>query len=128
MEAFEYMTVFGRWHFVLPFELHPFVRLCTPYGWKYLHGRQLLRDYAMNLLQQRKKEDEATWATRTDIVSIFLSRKDDDGKPFTDVFLRDAILLMFFAGRDTTVSSAQPQQPPCTAPPGRRGFIDQAAV
>lgn len=48
---------------------------------------------------------EAGVAERTDILSLLLSARDEDGEPLTDQELRDELLTLVLAGHETTANS-----------------------
>ncbi|KAK9115552.1 hypothetical protein Sjap_014499 [Stephania japonica] len=63
--------------------------------------------FANNVICRRKKElsldamDDNKKA-RSDLLTVFMNLKDDDGKPFLDKFLRDICVNFILAGRDTS--------------------------
>ncbi|KAM7265235.1 hypothetical protein ACFE04_002918 [Oxalis oulophora] len=61
-------------------------------------------EFADEVIRRRKKElqydDPKT--RRSDILTIFMGLKDDEGKPFSDKFLRDICVNFILAGRDTS--------------------------
>jgi len=42
---------------------------------------------------------------RTDILSLLLSARDQEGKPMTDQELRDELMSLMFAGSETTATA-----------------------
>lgn len=67
-------------------------------------------------LRQRQKMDELIYAeinerrsnldpSGTDILSLMMAARDEDGKPMTDVELRDELMTLLVAGHETTATS-----------------------
>ncbi|KAK9115548.1 hypothetical protein Sjap_014495 [Stephania japonica] len=63
--------------------------------------------FANDVICRRKKElsldamDDNKKA-RSDLLTVFMNLKDDDGKPFSDKFMRDICVNFILAGRDTS--------------------------
>jgi cytochrome P450 family 135 len=53
---------------------------------------------------RRRREDPST-PDRDDVLSILLQARDEDGKPMTDVELRDELMTLLVAGHETTATS-----------------------
>jgi len=73
---------------------------------------QLLKDikildkYAYDVIASRRKEiAQNKGDARSDLLTLFLNQKDDDGKPFADQYLRDVVMNFMIAGRDTTAGA-----------------------
>ncbi|KAG1355232.1 cytochrome P450 86B1 [Cocos nucifera] len=64
-------------------------------------------EFAYEVIRTRKKElslesgDEKK-AARSDLLTVFTNHKDDNGKAFSDKFLRDVCVNFILAGRDTS--------------------------
>jgi len=68
-----------------------------------------------NFARQRRQIDELLYAEmerleqpdpdRTDILSLLLSARDQEGKPMTDQELRDELMSLMFAGSETTATA-----------------------
>ncbi len=69
-----------------------------------------------HFLRQRQKMDELIYAeirerrskldpSRTDILSLMMAARDEDGKPMTDLELRDELMTLLVAGHETTATS-----------------------
>ncbi|XXG60356.1 hypothetical protein AAC387_Pa04g2283 [Persea americana] len=61
--------------------------------------------FANEVIHTRKKElslESDNNVSRSDILTIFMKLKDDDGKPFPDKFLKDICVNFILAGRDTS--------------------------
>jgi len=65
----------------------------------------VMNKFAGDILEARKKEDPEQLQQRCDLLSLFISRKNVEGEEFSDDYLRDMILNMILAGRDTTAQS-----------------------
>ncbi|XP_077246402.1 cytochrome P450 86B1-like [Tasmannia lanceolata] len=64
-----------------------------------------VHQFADDVIRTRKKEiklDSGEKTSRSDLLTIFMTLKDDDGKPFSDKFLRDICINFILAGRDTS--------------------------
>ena len=53
----------------------------------------------------RRRAQRATWRERTDILSLLLRARDEDGGPMTDAELRDELVTLLLAGHETTATS-----------------------
>ncbi|OVA05873.1 Cytochrome P450 [Macleaya cordata] len=62
--------------------------------------------FAEEVIQTRKKELSLEQSNdtklRSDLLTVFMRLKDDQGKPFSDKFLRDICVNLILAGRDTS--------------------------
>ncbi|KAL5993435.1 hypothetical protein ACLOJK_014360 [Asimina triloba] len=64
---------------------------------------QRVDGFANEVIRTRKKELELdSKSKRNDLLTIFMRLKDDDGKPYSDRFLRDICVNFILAGRDTS--------------------------
>jgi len=87
-------------------------RVFAPW-WKYIPFCKCERDmreatavinkFVLNLIHERKQDP--TLAERTDLLSRYLTLKDENEQPFSDAYLRDIILNIMIAGRDTTAQT-----------------------
>ncbi|XP_068645391.1 cytochrome P450 86B1-like [Aristolochia californica] len=63
-------------------------------------------EFADEVIRTRKKEleleSEDNASSRSDLLTIFMRLKDDDGKSYSDKFLRDICVNFILAGRDTS--------------------------
>merc|ERR1712196_592438 len=68
-------------------------------GWIYT-----IREFTQSVIDKRRRELASSDGieARTDILSRFISLRDDEGTPFSDQQLRDVVLNFIIAGRDTT--------------------------
>ncbi|KAL9251604.1 Cytochrome P450 86B1-like protein [Drosera capensis] len=62
--------------------------------------------FADEVIRTRKKEielkDENDAKKRSDLLTVFMKMKDEEGRPFSDKFLRDICVNFILAGRDTS--------------------------
>ncbi|KAL5983065.1 hypothetical protein ACLOJK_017145 [Asimina triloba] len=62
--------------------------------------------FANEVIRKRKEElansDSGDSASKSDILTVFMKLKDEEGKPFSDTFLRDICVNFILAGRDTS--------------------------
>lgn len=66
---------------------------------------QRVDEFADEVIRARRKELELGLdlkAAKSDILTVFMRLKDDDGKPFSHKFLRDICVNFILAGRDTS--------------------------
>ena len=67
--------------------------------------RRLERADALIYEEIERRRGEPDLAERTDVLSLLLSARDDDGKPMTDAELRDELVTMLGAGHETTATA-----------------------
>nr|CAD1843623.1 unnamed protein product [Ananas comosus var. bracteatus] len=94
------------------------IRFLTPTAiWKALrlanlgNERRLARslkrvdEFAYEVIRTRKKElqlDSSRGGARSDLLTTFMRQRDEDGREFSDKFLRDICVNFILAGRDTS--------------------------
>ncbi|CAD6205395.1 unnamed protein product [Miscanthus lutarioriparius] len=67
-------------------------------------------EFAYDVIRRRKEElaaeaaatAEAAGRSRSDLLTVFTKMRDEDGRPYTDKFLRDICVNFILAGRDTS--------------------------
>lgn len=64
-------------------------------------------EFAENVIQTRKRELSTAAQLhaddqRSDLLTVFMRLRDDQGRPFSDKFLRDICVNFILAGRDTS--------------------------
>jgi cytochrome P450 family 135 len=66
-----------------------------------------LRDHVDRLLYEEiaQRRDDPDRDTRTDILTLLLSARDEAGEPLTDRELRDELITLLLAGHETTATS-----------------------
>jgi cytochrome P450 len=68
--------------------------------------QQRRQDQADQLIYQEIQERrENPDPSRTDILSLLMSARDEDGQPMTDVELRDELMTLLVAGHETTATA-----------------------
>ncbi|KAK4709770.1 hypothetical protein R3W88_004283 [Solanum pinnatisectum] len=67
------------------------------------HSLKKVDEFADEVIRTRKKElSIADSKQRSDLLTVFMGLRDEEGKPFTDKFLRDICVNFILAGRDTS--------------------------
>lgn len=59
-------------------------------------------EFAYEVIRTRKKELESENKERSDLLTVFMRHKDEDGKKNSEKFLRDVCVNFILAGRDTS--------------------------
>ncbi|KAL0287380.1 UNVERIFIED_CONTAM: cytochrome [Sesamum angustifolium] len=60
-------------------------------------------DFAQEVIRARKKElSSGNIERRSDLLTVFMGLRDDQGKVYSDKFLRDICVNFILAGRDTS--------------------------
>lgn len=93
----------------------------SPFGFMLLYYRFLQHDWGAwspwgRFLRQKHQIDQLLYAeirdrraapdtTRTDILALLMSARDESGQPLSDEELRDELLTLLFAGHETTASA-----------------------
>lgn len=73
----------------------------SPWG-RFLRLRQKVDELIYAQIRQRREQPERS---RTDILSLLLSARDEAGQPMTDVELRDELMTLLVAGHETTAAA-----------------------
>jgi len=71
----------------------------SPWG-RFLRLRQQVDDLIYAEIADRRQQEPGE-----DILSLMMSARDEDGKPMTDVELRDELMTLLFAGHETTATA-----------------------
>ncbi|KAK6796264.1 hypothetical protein RDI58_003965 [Solanum bulbocastanum] len=67
------------------------------------HSLKKVDEFADEVIRTRKKElSIADNKQRSDLLTVFMGLRDEEGKPFSDKFLRDICVNFILAGRDTS--------------------------
>jgi cytochrome P450 len=98
--------------------LRRLLRISTHPLWQLVELRNVGRTEARGILRAavdllhrrlydtiRTRREEGTKAGRTDVLSLLLEARDEDGRPLTDEELRDELLTLVLAGHETTANS-----------------------
>jgi cytochrome P450 len=87
--------------FVLPSALRRDLGRWTPWG---QFQRRLKAADALIYEEIARRRSEADLEDRTDVLSLLLRARDEDGGAMTDVELRDELMTMLLAGHETTAT------------------------
>ncbi|KAG0041906.1 hypothetical protein BGZ83_001163 [Gryganskiella cystojenkinii] len=75
----------------------------TGVGKKAAYDKAVIGRQALELIARRRKE--GYHGARKDLLQLFIDAKDENGEQFPDDFLKDEILNLTIAGRDTTAQA-----------------------
>lgn len=104
--AFEEATEAATMRFLMPTVMWRTMRLLNVGSEKKLKKSiKGVDEFAYEVIHTRKKElslESDDSMSRSDILTIFMKLKDNDGKPFPDEFLKDICVNFILAGRDTS--------------------------
>lgn len=107
-KAFEDATEMTVLRFVMPTALWKTMRyLDIGTERKLKRSIERVDEFAEEVIRTRKKElcgsdGEEKKKERSDLLSIFMGLKDEEGRPFSNKFLRDICVNFILAGRDTS--------------------------
>ncbi|MEM7580175.1 MAG: cytochrome P450 [Mastigocoleus sp.] len=73
----------------------------SPWG-KFLRLREQIDKLIYTEIQERRDNSDTS---RSDILSLMMSARDEDDQPMTDKQLRDELMTLLFAGHETTASA-----------------------
>ena len=73
----------------------------SPGGWL---ARRMRAADALLYEEIARRRDQPDLEERTDVLSLLLRARDEDGRPMTDVELRDELMTMLAAGHETTAT------------------------
>ncbi|BAZ21968.1 cytochrome P450 [Kalymmatonema gypsitolerans NIES-4073] len=73
----------------------------SPWG-KFVRLQKQIDQLLYSEIQERRQSMDSE---RTDILTLLLMARDEDGQPMTDVELRDQLMTLLFAGHETTASA-----------------------
>ena len=73
----------------------------SPWG-NFVRQRQQIDELLYAEIKERREQPDPE---RTDILSLLLSARDEEGKPMTDQELRDELMSLMFAGSETTATA-----------------------
>jgi cytochrome P450 len=87
--------------FVMPNALRRDLGRFSPWG---QFQRRLKAADALIYEEIARRRGEADLEDRTDVLSLLLGARDEDGQPMTDIELRDELMTMLLAGHETTAT------------------------
>lgn len=73
----------------------------SPWG-RFVRQRQQIDELVYAEIAERRAQSDPN---RTDILSLLMSARDEEGKPLTDQELRDELMTLLFAGHETTATA-----------------------
>lgn len=73
----------------------------SPWG-RFRRLRQEIDELLFEEIEERRQHPDET---RTDILSLMMAARDEDGQPMTNEELRDELLTLLFAGHETTATA-----------------------
>lgn len=73
----------------------------SPWG-HFLKQRQQLDELILAEIEERRQNPDES---RTDILHLMMAARDEEGNPMTDQELRDELLILLFAGHETTATA-----------------------
>ncbi len=101
--SFDYIQTFLNDLVLKPPGYAQYCRNFTPEGKRYADCLATLNAFVNGMVMAAKEQTtEEELAARGDLLALFLTRTDGDGRPFTIEYLRDIVVNMIIAGRDTT--------------------------
>jgi cytochrome P450 len=75
--------------------------LWSPWG-RFVRQQQQIDEILFAEIQQRREQPDPS---RSDILTLLMSARDENGQPMTDAELRDELLTLLFAGHETTATA-----------------------
>lgn len=66
------------------------------------HINEVLTSLVKHFMDERRAQGEVE---RSDLLTLLMNTRDEDGNPMPDEFIRDNILTLFFAGHETTANT-----------------------
>ncbi|KAG9305219.1 hypothetical protein G9A89_010727 [Geosiphon pyriformis] len=82
----------------------PLTEKLTKQGRKFREARDMLDDFSYQLIKKRRINSDAATKS-TDLLSLYMHSEFENGQALTDKELRDILLNLMIAGRDTTAQS-----------------------
>ncbi len=73
----------------------------SPWG-RFVRQRQQIDQLIYQEIAERREEPDSS---RTDILNLLMSARDEAGEPMTDVELRDELMTLLLAGHETTATA-----------------------
>ncbi|URD98863.1 Cytochrome P450 [Musa troglodytarum] len=105
-KAFEDATEATTMRFVMPTGVWKALRYLDLGSERWLRRSiEVVDEFAYEVIRARKEElssSEQTRTARSDLLSVFTKLTDEDGRPYSDKFLRDVCVNFILAGRDTS--------------------------
>ncbi|KAG0297877.1 hypothetical protein BGZ98_000388 [Dissophora globulifera] len=70
-----------------------------------LKDTKTVHDFAYNVIRKRREETANGGKKYKDLMQLFMDAKDENGAPLSDEMLKDELINMILAGRDTTAQA-----------------------
>ncbi|GAA6003661.1 hypothetical protein JCM10207_003534 [Rhodosporidiobolus poonsookiae] len=109
-QAFDEGQVIMNGRFTNPF--WPVSEVLNGTRWKMERATRVLDEFAYGIIDQREREGRGNFvgsqkkeAAETDMLSLYMSLRDEQGAPLSRKMLRDSIFNLIIAGRDTTAQA-----------------------
>ncbi|KAJ3328243.1 Protein kinase alk2 [Blyttiomyces sp. JEL0837] len=78
----------------------------TPLGYIHRRNVKIIRDFGMEIVKNRRREiEEGTVGDKSDLLTLMMGIKSEDGKEPSDEQLCDYVVNFIIAGRDTTAQA-----------------------
>jgi cytochrome P450 len=74
----------------------------SPWG-RMLRRKQQIYNLLQEEINERREQPDPT--SNTDVLSLLMSARDEQGQPMTDAELRDELMTLLFAGHETTATA-----------------------
>nr|XP_018680716.1 PREDICTED: cytochrome P450 86B1-like isoform X2 [Musa acuminata subsp. malaccensis] len=105
-KAFEDATEATTMRFIMPTGVWKALRYLDLGSERWLRRSiEVVDEFAYEVIRARREElssSEQTRTARSDLLTVFTKLTDEDGKPYSDKFLRDVCVNFILAGRDTS--------------------------
>jgi len=88
-----------------PFILLPFMQLDLGRFSHFGRFMKIAQQVDELLLAEIRQRRDSVDATKTDVLSMLLSARDEEGRPMTDEELRDELITLLVAGHETTATA-----------------------
>ena len=99
-------TIMGIYNYLIAFpNLEAVLHWPIPGVTRFRKAREKLDKVVNRLIADRKAEPEEQVAQRTDLLSLLVMARDEDGSRLSDEQLRDEVLTIFLAGYETTANA-----------------------
>ncbi|CAL9053150.1 cytochrome P450 86B1 [Musa acuminata AAA Group] len=105
-KAFEDATEATTMRFIMPTGVWKALRYLDLGSERWLRRSiEVVDEFAYEVIRARREElssSEQTRTARSDLLTVFTKLTDEDGRPYSDKFLRDVCVNFILAGRDTS--------------------------
>ncbi|GAA5832431.1 hypothetical protein JCM11251_006452 [Rhodosporidiobolus azoricus] len=109
-QAFDYAQVIMNNRFNTP--LWSIIEYLNGDHWRIKEATRIIDDFAYGIIAAREEEglggftgEQKKEAARLDMLSLYMSLRDEEGAPLSRKMVRDALLNLIIAGRDTTAQA-----------------------